>query len=186
MSVFNPTCPTDCTNTLPALDFNYCAPENIFGEIQKIYIAPGDATAFIDVEDLAEWTARLSNITLGDINIIRWMDVIASKDAPEYTELELSLDRKRLSYKTHKISFKADDVSQSNYDFMRQLECGGYFKIWYSVSGGKMFGGNDGILASITADFIIPETNDELATIQGMIEWKSKFSPEMTDDPMNT
>jgi len=185
MSVYNPVCPTDCTTTLPILDFNYCAPSNLFGEIQKIYIALADTTPFIDVENLVEWTARLSNTSV-DPDAIRYMDVIASKDAPEYTEIELSLDRKRLSYKTHKISFKVDDISDLIYEFMRNLECGGFFRIWYATGDGKIFGGNDGILASITADLIIPETSDELITIQGSIEWKSKFSPEMHDDPMNS
>lgn len=183
MSILIPTCPTDCTTLLPEMQFNYCAPTIIYGEIDRLFIALATADPFIDVESDVEWTARLSN-TSNDANAIRYMDVIASKPAPEYTEIDISLDRKISPYKSHTIEFKVDDITELNYEFMRQLECGGTFKFWYKTSDGKLFGGTDGIDVQIKADLVIPDTNEQISNIEGTVSWRAKFSPEMHDYPL--
>lgn len=182
MSVNNPTCPENCTTQLPPLEHNYCAPKFFYAEIRKIFITTEDAGGLVDVTSLTEWNTRLTNTVVG-ADDIRYMDVIGSLEAPEETEIELSLDRKVMSYKTFTLGFKVDDISDLNYEFMRTWACGGIYRIWFETAGGKIFGGNDGILAQLKGNIIIPESSEEVMYIDGMATWKSKYNPEMHDSP---
>jgi hypothetical protein len=182
MSIVIPTCPTDCTGLLPEVSFSDCAPEYAFGQIKKIYIAKSDAANFTNVEDAAEWAARLSLAGV-DPDAIRPLTVVGSKPAPEYTTLELSNNRKVVSIKTHTVDFKIDEVNEENYEFLRAMECGQQVKAWYATDD-YIYGGTDGISASIYMDDIIPEGIKELETFTGKLQWDYRFHPERNDNPL--
>lgn len=181
MSIHLPTCPTDCSTLLPQLSFNDCAPDFAMGEISKIYITTVDAGGLSDVTSLAEWNTRLSN-TSANADAIRFFNVVGSKPVPESTEIEFSLKRKVQSTKQHTINIKVDETSALNHDFLRQLECGGLYLIWYA-NDKYIWGGDDGISVSFKLDENIPESNQELYVFEGTATWESKFSPERDLNP---
>lgn len=180
----NPTCPTGCTNTPPEVLFDYCAPVTGFGEINYIYVASAaDNTYLDDWSSLSEWTDRLSQDGVVGTEI-RKLTVIGNKPAPEYQEIEMSLNRKRVSTKMHTVAFRIDEITDENYAALRQFECGGTFRIWYEDYAGYLYGGNAGIEATIKADHVIPESSQELQYFEGTVTWEAKYHPERIESPM--
>jgi len=82
------------------------------------------------------------------------------------------------------LNYTIDDVSDENYEFMRALECGGQYRIWYETEGGFLYGGNEGILVNATGDDILNRGREEIETIAGTFTWRSKFHPDRTTSPI--
>ena len=82
------------------------------------------------------------------------------------------------------MNFTIDDVSEENYEFMRSTECGGKYRLWYETKGGYMYGGNDGIKVSIVMDDVLNRGVDEIETLNGVVTWRNKFSPERVKSPI--
>lgn len=180
----NPTCPTNCTTALPIVKFDKCAPVISLSEIEKVYISKPSATAFTDWKLAPEWTARISETDLVDDDTIRALTVIGDKPAPANVIKELSNGRKVPVRKDHTLNITIDDVSDENYELARILECGGQIRFWYETSGGKLYGGNEGIEGTIVLDGVLNRGRDEIETLVGTITWSSKFSPERIDSPI--
>lgn len=162
----------NCTPvTLPVVGADFCAPVTNFGGITKIYLA-NIGNPLTNVEDLTEWNSRLSNTgTTG--TEIRTLHVVASKPAPEKSEIEFSLGRKLYTPKSHTIPVKIDEVNDENYELIKWLEdnVGQSILMWHN--GGKyMYGGNGGIVATLTLDNIIPESDEELNTFDGLLTFE--------------
>lgn len=179
----NPTCPSGCTVAPPPVSFDYCNPTTVFGEINYIYLTSADDNTYLDDwSSLAEWTARLDQTSEVGTEI-RKLTVIGSKAAPEYTEIEMSLNRTRVSTKRHTISFRIDELNDDNYDFLRTLECGGFMRAWWSDAD-YMYGGTAGTLVSVKLDHVIPENSQELQYFEGTLTWESKYHPERIANPL--
>lgn len=184
MSTYNPTCPDACSDSVPVVDFDYCAPDLNYGQIDKIYVAAYNAASFTDWSSLAEWTARISE-TSTNIDAIRELTVIGSKPAPEREIIDLSGDREARPPAIHTLEVRIDETGEDNYEFLRTLECNIYVKVWYSA-GKYLYGGNDGILVkSIYFDDIIPENSRELNTFNGMVRWENQYHPERINNPLD-
>jgi len=184
MSIINPTCPTGCSTVLPSVDFDLCDPAIYFGEITHLYIAAGDAAAFTDVEDLAEWTARLSEDSV-DPDAIREFNVIADLPAATADEIVISLGRKVYSPATHIINVDIDEVSDLNYEFARMTSCNTQYRIWFGTPN-HVYGGTDGILASLNLRPVIERGIKSVNKLMGTAQWDAKFSPERHDSPFAT
>lgn len=183
MSTYNPTCPDDCSSLLNEVTFNECAPAVSFGQIDYVYLARREAASFVDWTSLTEWTARVSNDSV-DPDAIRELRVIGSKDAPDRTPIEISGGRKVHPPATHTITFAIDEVNEDNYDFLRTLECNGYYKMWYS-KGEYLYGGNDGIDIEVIMMYDeIPEDSKDLNRFRGTAEWEYQYHPERCANPM--
>lgn len=180
-----PTCPTDCTAALPVVNFSDCAPDVNLSEIRRIFLAKTIAKDFSDWTEPGEWTNRISQTDVESDDAIRPFTVIADKPAGDANIYEASDGRDITLHKSQTLNFTIDDVSDDNYEFLREgIECGGQFKMWYETQGGKLFGGNTGIRASVTADSILGRGRDEVELIEGSITWKAKHSPERADSPI--
>ena len=108
MSVLTlPTCPTTCAGAKPAQSFNECAPEVHYGEISKIYYTDADATAFSNVDQLAEWTTRLDQSSTAD-DKIRTLIGVGELTQAEKTEIPISGGRTIYSPKTFNAMPKLD------------------------------------------------------------------------------
>lgn len=177
MSVNNPVCPTGCSSILPIVDFDICNPKLYFGEIETIYIASGDADPFTDWTDAAEWAARISNTDIVNTNAIREFDVIADAPAAQSEQITISYGRTVNSPATFSINVDIDDNTQENYDFGRVTSCMTYFRVWFATKS-MMFGGNDGILATISLRPVIERGQKSINKISGIITWESQFAPE--------
>jgi hypothetical protein len=110
--------------------------------------------------------------------------VIGDKPAPALVEKEISNGRRFVVRKDHTLNFLIDDATAQNHEFMRQLECGGTFKMWYETAGGLLFGGNEGISVNLTLDMVLNRGVEEHMTYQGTARWKSKFTEERVVSPI--
>jgi len=177
-----PTCPTGCNTLLPDLDFNYCSPNIIYGEITHIFLAAGDAQCFSDWNVLGEWLARVDNTTDG-IDYIRYMHVKADKPVGEADTIEISLGRKVKSPMSYTLNIEVDDLSALNYEFMRLSQCNTSFKLWFSA-GGYMFGGNCGIDVILNLDYQIERGTKSIHKIIGTATWEADCSPDRIVNPL--
>jgi hypothetical protein len=174
-----PTCPQDCSATLPVVSFNDCAPELNAGNITYIYIT-NVGNPLTNWLDETEWSARIDNDST-DSAAIRRLRVIGSKPAPEKTETVISGDRTYYGKANHTLEIRSDETNAINHEALRDLECGGEYLVWYETIGGLRWGGNEGIQASVKLDEVIPESSGEFINFVGQVKWKSKFTPERTE-----
>lgn len=174
-------CPTGCDPLLPAVEFDHCNPNVDFGEISKIYIT-GVGNGLTNWSSAAEWGTRLDNDFVGEI-WIRTLTVKGDQPPAESTEHELSDCRTYWGEKKFTINFDIDETNIVNHDFMRQLECGGIFTVWYAA-GQYMYGGTAGIEASITLNANITRGCTELNLLSGTVKWTDKFHPVKIDNPL--
>jgi hypothetical protein len=177
-----PVCPTDC-NGLPEVLFNECAPDLHYGEISKIYFTTANADDFTDVEDLAEWQARLAD-SGGDEDSIRTLGVIGELVAPEGTEIRINGNRRIMPPKTYKLNFTIYETNDTNYDLVRAFECNIKSKIWFETSDGMLYGGKTGILGTFKIDSVIPLNYQELHTFPGVFTWENNMLPDRCVSPM--
>ena len=178
-------CPTDCDSLLYPVNFDDCAPQFEFGEINRIYVASRGADDFSAWDELGEWTARLSEDgTITDVDTVVELVVRGSWEAAEEEEIEVSDFRKAYSPSSFTVNFEVDDLSDENYEFMRWLECNPGVKIWIGA-GRHIWGGNEGIVAQLRLNQEIPmEGRKGIHKLVGMAKWESRFHPERALNPM--
>ena len=177
-----PTCPTGCGDNLPPVDFDDCAPEINEGRIDYIYLT-NVGNPLADWTNAVEWNGRLDN-TAAAPDAILTLTVTGEKPEPTVNEQEISLGRKITASKTHVVTAIIDETNAINHEFLRQNECSGQYLMWYQTSGGKLFGGTEGIEISLVGDMIIPLSDEELINFALKAEWKAKFTEERIDSPI--
>ena len=183
MSVnIDPICPEGCTSLMPDFNFSDCAPNVIFGEIEKIYIASLDADPFDDWSDAAAWLARIEN-TDGTEESVRELTVAADLPAPTADEIEISNRRKVMSTKTFELAVTIDDNTEENYEAMRWSQCNPTVRFWFADQT-HLYGGNEGIRANVMLSEVIQRGAKAIKTIQGKFTWDAKFSPERIENPL--
>lgn len=180
MSEIVPICPTGCASILPIVNFDDCAPKISFGEIHTIFLASGEAEAFSDWTDLAEWTARIDNTDIADEDKIRQLTVIADLPAATADEIIISKGRKIYSPATHLLNVDIDDLTDENYEFARTTSCNTSFRMWFA-NDSFMYGGNDGILVNVNFRPVIERGIKSINKLMGTITWENQFSPERAD-----
>lgn len=177
-----PTCTDACADALPEVQFSICAPVTNFGQLSKMYIT-NNGYPLTDENSLSEWQTR-ANLDVSDPSRILEFSIIGDKPLATGNEVPMSKGRTVYGTKDHLINIKIDETNQVNYEAMRSFECGKTVRVWFETFGGLLYGGTDGVLASITLGEVIPEGTGELITFQGTVKWKSKFSPCRTTSPM--
>lgn len=175
-------CATDCTTTLPVVEFSTCAPQLLQAQVSHIYLA-NDGFPLTNWEDPAEWATRVSNTNPAP-EAIRELVVVGSIADPTVTERKISLGRTVYSPQEFTITARVDDNSDLNYDFARASGCNRQYRVWYATLGGKLYGGNEGILANLRMWEVIPEDDQELATLSVEVKWRNKFSPIRIPNPI--
>jgi len=181
MSVcYLPPCPTNCLGSVADVSFNECAPETHYGEVSKLYIVDANFGGFADVSDPAEWAGLIGDT--GD-GLIRTLTVLGDLPEAETTELPISGDRVVYGFKTFNLNFTVDETNETNYAFLKTLECPGKVLLWFETSDGLFFGGDTGIEVSIKINMVIPRERTALLTFVGKATWKALTSPCRTDSP---
>lgn len=177
MSVLTlPTCPDDCAGSLPKFNFNVCAPVLKYGEVEKIFLARPDADDFTNVEDLTEWAARLTSEITDDDHIEALM-VKAEFPEPEVNEQELSGDRTAVGFMQFTVQGVIDENNDTNYQAMLTLQCNLKFKMWFLFADGSLYGGNEGVSATVRAHESATNNRAELRVINFNAKWKAKHAP---------
>lgn len=177
------SCPNSCETALPEVKFSKCSPNIVLSEIVRIFVGKQSTQPFNNWKDASEWTQRLSE-TANTANAIRPLTVIADKPAGSPVVKEISNGRKYNLRKDFTVNIEIDDVSPENYEFMRVTQCGGEYKLWFETAGGRIYGGNEGIDASLVLDNVLGRGKDEIEKITGTASWSDKFSPEMALSPI--
>ena len=177
------SCPNSCETALPEVKFSKCSPNIVLSEIVRIFVGKQTTQPFNNWKDASEWTQRLSE-TANTENAIRPLTVIADKPAGSPVVKEISNGRKYNLRKDFTVNIEIDDVSPENYEFMRVTQCGGEYKLWFETAGGRIYGGNEGIDASLVLDNVLGRGKDEIEKITGTASWSDKFSPKMALSPI--
>lgn len=180
----NPTCPTDCSAPLPIMSFDECAPSVLLSEVELILFAKATASPISDPESPTEWAARLSNDSTSP-DAIRIMHITG--DLPAATDAETTI-RGRKAYvisRSYVLNADIEEANQLNHDAVRQLQCNASYRIWFVTAGGKLFGGSEGIIGTITANLILARGENEVQKYTLAIKWRSQFMPEMNDWPLS-
>ena len=178
------TNPNGCESDLPVVNFNECNPTIVLSEIQTIFLAKNHASEFDDIESPMEWAKRLS-MTTTDKDAIRPITVIADKPAGSPVVKELSNGRKKTVRLDQTLNVEIDDITNENYNFMRVLQRGGQYKMWYKTAGGKIYGGNEGISdVFLQLNEVLGRGKDEIEKIQGTVTWSDERSPERDYSPI--
>jgi hypothetical protein len=180
-NLYVPPCPTSCAGSVADVDFDNCTPIYHWGEISKIYLGSTTVPDFADVSSIVEWNAILSET---EDDHIRSLIVIGEQPEAETVEVPTSGDRIAIGYKKFSINAEIDETNDTNYNFHLMLECGGKFKLWYETSDGMLYGGNEGIEASVKTNQIIPKERTALVKIMLKATWNSLQSPFRCLSPM--
>lgn len=180
-----------CSTVLPVASADLCSPGTHYGQISMLmFTRNGDGLT--DWTDDTEWATRIDNASTGTTALpvapgladIRQLFGIGSLDAPDRPEIEISRRRKVFGDPEFSMSFQVDDTGDVNWnDFMLGLPTGGQvYSIWFGTED-RIFGGNTGITATMTANPLIPESKDELMKIVITITWTGTI-PSVTDNPL--
>lgn len=173
-----------CSTVQPAVHADLCDDQAYYGEISRVlFTRLGDSMT--DWTDPAEWVTRIDNAgalpsspTLADI---RDLFGIGSISDPERQSLKLSRRRTKYGSPKFTLTFNVDDTGDTNWAFLRGLPTGGQvYAVWFATEE-RMWGGDDGIEATMVADFNIPESNEELIKIKLTITWEATI-PEVNDN----
>jgi hypothetical protein len=148
-----PAC-AECTSLeMPTFVFNECAPQQNESEICAIYITiedplnPGEALGGpTDWTQTADWATAIHNTTADKV---RKLTVIGDLPEPEQEIRIVSKRRRVFGTKVFNLNATVDDVTDENYEAMQALECGYVVRIWYETIGGYLYGGAQGVRASI-------------------------------------
>lgn len=175
-------CPEDCTSSLPVFEFSECAPILAQAQVSDIYLA-NDDNPLTNWEDLNEWLSRIDNDSLS-ASAIRALTVIGSMPAPEVTEKIISHQRTVYSPQTFNQTGRIDDNSDTNYDAARATGCNRQYRFWFATLGGYLYNGNTGELANLRMWEEIVEDENEYATLNYQLKWKSRFMPLRIPNPM--
>jgi hypothetical protein len=174
-------CPVDCTALLPAVVFSECNPELNASEIIEVYLAKGSAEPLTLWSDPAEWATRMA---LATAEKIVQLVVSGDKPAPTSQIRDYSNFRKAVITKDHVLNFTIDETNVTNHDFVRNLECGGTYRMWYKTQSGHMFGGNEGVICSLDSNMVLNRGESEVITFETVATWKSKFTEERIVSPI--
>lgn len=158
---------------VPAFTFSTGSPTVNFGQITKLYIT--DVGNPLSALTSTELETRIDNGDTMTAGAIRELTVIASKPAPERDSVDISGFRKVRSAPKHTINIKIDETDTVNYDAVKSLVDGvSTVLVWFQTRN-HFYGGVAGIEASIDLNHIIPESGDELETIEGTLEWEGDY-----------
>lgn len=176
---------------MPVASADLCAPNTHYGQISMLmFTRNGDGLT--NVTNDAEWATRIDNASTGLTALpnspskadIRQLFGIGSLTAPDRPEVEISRKRKVYGEPDFTLTFAVDDTSDTNWNnFMGGLPTGGQvYSVWFGTED-RIFGGNDGITATIIANPEIPESAEELQKIILTVTWKGTI-PEVANNPL--
>ena len=172
-------CATTCDQPLPATEWSLCNPEVNFGEIDAIFTT-NIGNPLTNENDPSEWAGRKA-MNIANAARIDEFHVIAEKPAAESSEIKISRDITVVGQKTHTITGEISQTNNTNYNAMRQYECGKKILFWYRTAGGKLYGGATGIEGSLIINHVIPKSRKELSVFAFTLKWEAQYHPCVTD-----
>jgi hypothetical protein len=177
----------DCTTcdiefTFGALDTDQnCVGNPLLSQVAGLLIIPDGATPPVDWTSKTDWEAAINNAAT-DNTAGRYIALVGGVDVPDKTITRVAKGVDVLSSRTYTLSAEQFNLSDTNRDFLRKLQCNPTnYKFWFETVDGHIFGGATGISPSFT-DVDLPlgagDTDLEKAVIA--IQWRSKCDPDRT------
>lgn len=183
----------DCDTALPPVSSDDCSPQLELSELTDLYFCEAEGDPFTDVTDPAEWADRLndagtvpSGSTVTVDEVIRHLPILGDYPAPAETPRDISGGREQFVIKTsHTINFDVDDVSTENYklaQFTQSMTRN--VRAWVKTKGGKMIGGNAGIVGKLKINPVFARGTDSIIALTGTLSWTSagggkKWTPDL-------
>ena len=175
-----------CTDSLPDFSgaLNYCSPGYVFGEIEEIILTPLEVESGnpypTDWRDTSDWDDILTAPT-GSTPIGYKLPVIGSIDEPDRPEINTSLYRIAYPPKRWNLPLMMDDLSDKVYDNLRSM-ANKTLRMWF-ISGGYLFGGEQGLIVDIDTWPVIEEGEDSIHKYHIHATWRDRYSPKRTPSP---
>jgi hypothetical protein len=185
------TCPADCSTDLDylAIDVDQdCAPALLKSEVSDLFFVPtGAADPFTNFATTPTYTA--SSIDNTDTTNAKTKHLVGIGDVPDPTETEVILPKGKvgLSDKTYTLNFTVMNMSDAQYLFLQQLQCGVLnFTFYYADRADKLFGIQGGIVPS-SIRVRMPKARGEASTSQAniIITWTADGDPDRRTNPYN-
>lgn len=177
-----------CADSIPDLEnaFNYCEPNFVFGEIEEIIVAPletetGDPFP-TDWQDEDAWDLLLA--PSGSSPVAYKIPVRGTIDEPDRPEVDASKYRKAYPPKRYNLSSTADDLSDKAYAGLREMQ-NKRVRVWW-ISGGYLFGLEEGIEADVDTWLTIEEGEDSMHSYHLNLTWRSNESPNRVTSPFES
>ena len=113
-----------------------------------------------------------------------FLHTVGDKPATEKNKIEFSQNRAVYTTPKHTLNISVDETNDENYALIQWLEenAGQTIAVWYQA-GKYLYGGNEGVPALVTLDDIIPVSDEELNTFDGVVEWEG-IHPDRVVNPM--
>ena len=187
------TCPADCDTALilGAIDViqDCTAYQQKYSQVCDLIITPDGATAPLDWSAAPTVTAVTGTVDNADTvgNVSKHLVGEGGIAAAEKIVDEYPKRKSKTNFRVYTLVFNVKNLSDDQYDFLRQLQCGtDAYTIQYANVGGHIFGSTDdsGIdITSIDVDFPLSEGRDdkELATIT--VTWEADGDPARGNAP---
>lgn len=166
-------CPDICRK-IPDVDFSICNPVTFPGMVSEIYLT-SLSHPLVNYTDSTEWAYRIALTNASPSRIIT-LQVIGEKPLPERNEYVGAYGKKHYSNKKHRVPFKINQLSDTNYNMMRTFEVIKKGLGWYKSSGGKTYG-SSGLAVEIFMDQVIPVNSRDLENITGWVEFDQVIHP---------
>lgn len=167
-------------DSMPDVDFSICAPQLHLAQISDIYLTKPGHGFYLDETNATEWAYRLA-LTSADPSRIINLKGIGNKNEAVLVSNTGAYARVDSSNKLHVLDFVIQELTSDNYEMMRYFEKFKKAICWYATSGGKMFGGKNGIQCEVNFNSLIPESANDIEKIKGTISFYSEFHPHRND-----
>lgn len=179
----DPICPENCLDQLPSLSVASCNPVLKRSAIQKLYIGKANTAPFSNWAVPTEWTTRLSNSSTND-DAIRFLLGTGSLPAGTPQTVTYQVNKIRQVGNQRTLQFIVEEANPTIHEFLRQLECGGEYRVWFETIGGNLYGGNEGVLVQIAPSLILNSGAADIEQRQFDLSWDGQFTPEMVTSPI--
>lgn len=185
------TCPADCDTALMlgAIDVNQDCTNYVqkYSQVCDLIIQPDGANAPLDWASAPTVTAVANEVDNASTAGTFSKHVIGEGGiaVPEKIIDEYPKRKTKTNFRVYTLTFVVKNLSDDQYDFLRQLQCGSdAFKIWYANVGGHIFGGSTGIdILSIDADFPLSEGRDDKESATLTITWEADGDAQRGNAP---
>lgn len=184
-------CPEDCDTqaqfpAIPAAQDCAAYPQTL-SQIGHLYIKPTGATnPWTSWSGTPTATANAIDNTEALNAKTKWLVGIGEIPAPEKTVTEYPLIKSKTTDRLYTLTFRVLNLSDAQYDFLRQLQCGSLgFTFWYGDLGNWLYGLSGGIVPDfVTVRFPKGEGNTDKNVGIIVLSWRADGDPERRVNPL--
>lgn len=180
------TCPADCDDELtlgPIEVVQDCtAYSQRYSQLCGLILMPDGATLPADWTSAADWGDVIDNAITGNAKG-RYLVGEGEIGEPEGVEAEYPKRKTRVSSRVYTLEFSVRNLSDVQYEFLRQLQCGWIdFTFWHETVGGRLFGGTTGIEPlGVNVSFLYSGGRDDKEEAVITLTFESDGDPDRAD-----